>query len=206
MTQKSKALLGKKLGCTQVFDEQGQQVPVTVVELGPCVVTAVRSKATHGYDALQLGFQKKAKAANKPLDGFFKKNNLDAYASLKEFRLSSENVTVGQVIDASVFKKNELVDVRGISKGKGFQGPMRRFHFAGGPATHGSKFHRLPGSSGSGTTPGEVKKGKRRAGHLGGGQACVRNLRVVDVLTEKNVILLNGSVPGPIGSLCWIEA
>ena len=107
---------------------------------------------------------------------------------------------------SSTLKEGELVNVSGISKGKGFQGPMRRYHFAGGPATHGSKFHRIPGSSGSGTTPGEVKKGKRRAGHLGGEQACSRNLKVIEILADKNVILIKGAVPGPIGSLCWVEA
>lgn len=205
MDNKTRGLMGKKLGCTQVFDDKGQQVAVTAVELGPCVVTALRTPDKNGYEAVQIAFQKKSKPLSKPRDGYFKKLGVDAHAYLKEFRIPVADLAVGQTLDVSLFKKDDYVDVRGVSRGKGFQGTVKRHHFSRGHMTHGSKFHRIPGSSGSGTCPGTIKKGKRRAGHMGNELACGRNLRVVEVLADKHVILLRGSVPGAIGGLVWVE-
>ncbi len=200
----SKGLLGKKLGCTQLFDEQGHCVGVSVIQAGPCVVARIRSQETDGYQAVQLGFEKSTKPLSKPISGQFAKQQLEAHKHLKEFYFADSAITLGQTLDVSMFQKDSLVDVRGISKGKGFQGTVKRHHFSRGPMTHGSKSHRIPGSSGSGTCPGVIRPGKRRAGHLGHEMSCVQNLKVMRVLPEQNILMVRGAIPGPNGQLVYI--
>jgi len=193
-------LIGKKLGMTRVFDERGRSVPVTVIQTGPCYVTEVRTKAQHGYDALQLGFEeKREKSIKKPERGVFEKVGLKVMRYLREFR-SFENIAnykAGDVIKADIFEGARTVKVTGISKGRGFQGVVKRHHFSGGPVTHGqSDRWRAPGSVGSSSYPSRVLKGLRMAGRMGGKQASVRNLKVIRVDSENNVIMVRGGVPG----------
>jgi large subunit ribosomal protein L3 len=206
-------ILGRKIGMTQVFLENGSVAPVTVIQAGPCFVTAVRTTAQDGFDAVQVGFHQ-AEAYRKPDPsrrdrlrpgrmlssprwGYFKKRNLPALRILRQFRESGEGVEVGQTYAASIFKAGEYVDVTGITKGKGFQGGVRRHNFRGGPKTHGqSDRWRAPGSIGSGTTPGRVFKGTRMAGHMGHVRHTVLNLQVVRVDEENNLLLVKGAVPG----------
>lgn len=195
-------LLAKKLGMTQIYDEAGNMVPVTVVLAGPCVVTQVKTKEKDGYAAIQVGFGK-AKKISKPLKGHLKELNA---RHLREFRVAkSEEFKVGQEIKAEIFKAGEVVAVSGISIGKGFAGNVKRHHHSRGPMTHGSKSHRIPGSIGAGTTPGRVFKGLRMPGRMGGEMVTQKSIRVVKVDAEKNVILLGGSVPGKPGSILVIK-
>jgi large subunit ribosomal protein L3 len=193
-------LIGKKLGMTRVFDERGRSVPVTVIQTGPCFVTAVRTKEQHGYDALQLGFEeKREKSVKKPERGVFEKLGIKPLRYLREFR-TFDNVAgfkPGDVIKAEIFEGAKSVKVRGISKGKGFQGVVKRHHFNGGPQTHGqSDRWRAPGSVGSSSYPSRVLKGLRMAGRMGGERVTVRNLKVVRVDAENNVVMVRGGVPG----------
>ncbi|MBI4758626.1 MAG: 50S ribosomal protein L3 [Chloroflexi bacterium] len=200
-----RGLLGKKLGMTQVFSDTGEAVPVTVIEAGPCVITQVKTKATDGYDAVQLGFGL-AKRLTKPERGHLGK--LPALRYLRELRVDqAEGYQLGGKVDVSVFKPGELVDVTGLSKGKGFAGVVKRHHFAGGPRTHGqSDRHRAPGAISSGTTPGRVLKGKRMAGHMGAERVTVQNLQVVQADLERNLLLVKGTVPGGTNGLVLIKA
>jgi len=200
-------LIGKKVGMTQVYDSNGVLQPVTVIQAGPCVVTQVKTETTDGYTALQLGYEEvKEKKLNKPLLGHLKKNNLKPLRYLKEFRVNDSTLkAVGQKVDVSLFNENDKVDISGKSIGKGFQGNVKRHHFGRGPMTHGSKNHRLPGSIGAGTTPSRVYKGKRMAGRMGNKKVTVKNLTVVKVDKENNLLIVKGSVPGVEGGLLVIK-
>jgi len=199
----SVGILGTKLGMTQVFDDAGNAVPVTVIQAGPCVVTQVKTQQTDGYCAVQLGYQEVAeKALNKPELGHLKKSGDKPLRHLREYRVDdSSSFELGQTLAADVFESGQLVDVSGKSIGKGFAGNQKRHNFSRGPMTHGSKNHRLPGSIGPGTTPGRVYPGKKMAGQLGNVRVTVRKLSVVKVDGERNVLLVKGAVPGKPGAL-----
>lgn len=192
-------LIGRKIGMTQVFDSEGLAIPVTVVKLGDNIVTRTKTKETDGYTAIQVGgFQVKEKKLNKPELGAFKKNNIPALKPLKEFRTDDVSAfEVGKAVSTDlVFKEGDLVDVRGRSIGKGFQGTIKRYGAGRGPMSHGSKFHRSMGSIGAGTTPGRVFKGLHMPGDMGNENVCVRHLKVVRIDAEKGVVLIKGAVPG----------
>ena len=203
----NKALIGKKVGMTQIFDENGAVIPVTVIEAGPCTVVQVKTVETDGYDAVKLGFGSvKESKLNKPEKGNFKKANLEPKKHLREFRLDSvENVTVGSELKADVFASGEKVDIQGTTKGKGFQGVIKRHGQHRGPMGHGSMYHRRPGSMGPTSTPGRVFKGKKLPGHMGVDTVTIQNLEVVRVDLDKNVILVKGSVPGRKGAILKIK-
>ncbi|HHW20558.1 MAG TPA: 50S ribosomal protein L3 [Thermodesulfovibrio thiophilus] len=191
-----KGIIGRKVGMTQIFDEEGRLIPVTVIEAGPCWVVQVRSKEKDGYEAVQLGFQevKKEKNIKKPVIGIFKKAGIPACRFLREFRMTGLNV--GDKVTVDVFLKGDVVSITGISKGKGFQGVMKRHRFAGGPDTHGSMFNRAPGSIGASSYPSRVWKGLGMAGHMGNERVTIKNLTIVDVVPEQNLLLVKGAVPG----------
>ncbi|MBK8857715.1 MAG: 50S ribosomal protein L3 [Opitutaceae bacterium] len=196
------SLLGKKLGMTQVYDAQNVLVPVTVVEAGPCAVVQVKTAATDGYNAVQIGFSaKKARNASKAELAHAKKAGLDsAPRVLSEVRLvDAPTLKVGDVVNVTSFTEGQLVDVIGITKGKGFQGVVKRYRVAGGPASHGSMFHRRIGSIGMRQTPGRVWKNQIMPGHMGSEKRTVQNLRVVKVIADKNLILVKGAIPGANG-------
>ena len=203
-----KAILGKKIGMTQIFDEKGRVIPVTVIEAGPCVVAQVKSVETDGYNAIQLGFGEiKDKHINKPEKGHFAKAKLANKKHLREFRLDSiEGIKVGDELKADVFAEGDKIDVQGTSKGKGFQGVIKRHGQHRGPMGHGSMYHRRPGSMGSTSTPGRVFKGKKLPGHMGAKTITIQNLEVVSVDLDKNVILVKGSVPGAKGAILKIKS
>ena len=195
-------ILGKKLGMTQVYDAQNVLVPVTVVEAGPCAVVQIKTVATDGYHAVQIGFSsKKPKNTAGGEQGHALKAGLDlAPRVLAEVRLKdATTLKVGDVVNATSFTEGQLVDVIGVSKGKGFQGVVKRFRVAGGPATHGSMFHRRIGSVGMRQTPGRVWKNQAMPGHMGGENRTVQNLRIVKVIAEKNLLLVKGAIPGANG-------
>ncbi len=199
----SVGILGTKLGMTQVFDETGNAVPVTVIKAGPCVVTQVKTQQTDGYCAVQIGYQEVAeKALTKPELGHLQKSSAPTLRHLREYRVDdSSSFELGQTLAADIFEAGQLVDVSGKSIGKGFAGNQKRHNFRRGPMTHGSKNHRLPGSIGPGTTPGRVYPGKKMAGQLGNVRVTVRKLSVVKVDSDRNVLLVKGSVPGKPGAL-----
>ena len=203
----SRGILGKKLGMTGVFTPEGRFVPVTVIEGGPCVVTQVKTKDTDGYDALQLGFGDKRKdRVNKPLQGHFRKSGDHCFRYLKEF--SVENPTdysLGQVLTVEIFKTGDRVDVVGTSKGRGFSGTIKRHGFHRGPMTHGSRNIRQPGSIGSSAWPSKVTKGKKMPGQYGNDRKTIRNLEIVDVRVDENVIMVKGAVPGAESGLVVIN-
>lgn len=203
-----KGIIGKKVGMTQIFDEKGNVVPVTVIEAGPCVVAQVKTTGKEGYDAVQLGFgDVKDKHTNRPEKGHFAKNNLAAMKHLREFRLESvEGINVGDEVKADIFVSGEKVDIQGTSKGKGFQGVIKRHGNSRGPMGHGSMYHRRPGSMGATSTPGRVFKGKKLPGHMGKVTVTIQNLDVVSVDMDKNVILVKGSVPGPKGTILKVKS
>jgi len=199
----SVGILGTKLGMTQVFDEAGRAIPVTVVQAGPCTVTQVKTKQTDGYTAIQLGYkQVREKTLNKPELGHLAKSGAAPLRHLQEYRLDdASNFQLGQELKADLFSNGEIVDVIGTSIGRGFAGYQKRHNFKRGPMSHGSKNHRQPGSIGPGTTPGRVYPGKKMAGRLGGGQVTIRKLTVVRVDAERNLLLIKGAVPGKPGAL-----
>ncbi len=194
------AIFGRKLGMTQVFSPRGEAYGVTVVEAGPCVVVQVKTKATDGYEAIQLGFGTRKKV-NDPMRGHLKR--LGNFEVLREVRVeNASDYEVGQTLGADFFEEGDIIDVTGTSKGRGFAGGVKRHHFAGGPKTHGqSDRHRAPGSIGSGTTPGRVRKGLRMAGHMGDERVTVKNLKVFESNTARGLLLIEGSVPGAINGL-----
>ncbi len=201
-------ILGKKLGMTQVFVADGSRVPVTVVEAGPCTVVQKKTESTDGYNALQVGFEaKKTHRVNKPMMGHFKKADQGAFATLRE--LAADNVDDYQVGDQvtcdSVFKAGDIIDVTGTSKGKGFQGVIKRWGFSGGRATHGSKFHRAPGSIGMSAWPSRVHRGKKMPGQMGNARVTQQNLEIVEVRADQNLILVKGAIPGPNQGLVLIR-
>lgn len=200
-------VIGKKLGMTQFFDEQGLAIPVTVIKVDPIVVTQVKTVKTDGYNAIQVGtVSAKEKHLTKAQIGHFAKNKLENFRHVQEFRIDNpEDFKVGQTIDLSVLEGIEKVDVVGKSIGKGFQGTVKRWNFSRGPMGHGSKNHREPGSIGAGTTPGRVIKGKRMAGNMGNERVTITKLKLVKVDSENSLVLIKGSVPGPEGKLVTIK-
>jgi large subunit ribosomal protein L3 len=200
----SPGILGKKIGMTQVFRPDGQVVPVTVLKAGPCVVVQRKTPTIDGYDAVQLGLVEgiKPQRINKPATGHLKKASVDGVRYLREFRLGpgDGDFKPGDRVLAEEFKPKQKVDVIGVSKGRGFAGVVRRHHFRGGPAAHGSMFHRAPGSIGASSFPSRVFPGTKMGGHLGDQQVTVRNLEIVEVDTEDNLIIVKGAVPGPNGA------
>jgi len=200
----SPGILGKKVGMTQVFREDGRVVPVTVLKVGPCVVVERRTAAGAGYDAVQLGLVEFVKPGrvNKPRSGHFQKKGLEPARFLREIRMRAGpggDLKTGDRVLAGDFRVAEKVDVIGVSKGRGFAGVVKRHHFRGGPDTHGSMSHRAPGSIGSSSYPSRVFKGMKMAGHLGHARVTVRNLEVVEVHADDNLLLVKGAVPGPNG-------
>ena len=202
-----KAIIGKKVGMTQIFDEKGKVIPVTVIEAGPCVVAQVKTTENDGYNAVQLGFgDVKESKVNKPVKGHFAKSKLALKKYLREFRMDSvEEVKVGDELKADVFAKGDKVDIQGTSKGKGFQGVIKRHGQSRGPMGHGSMYHRRPGSMGPTSTPGRVFKGKKLPGHMGRVTVTIQNLDVVKVDLDKNAILVKGSVPGAKGAILKLK-
>ncbi len=202
-----KAIIGKKIGMTQIFDEKGLVIPVTVIEAGPCIVAQVKTIETDGYNAIQLGYgDVKENRINRPEKGHFTKAKLALKKHLREFRVSEiADVTVGNEIKADVFETGDKIDVQGTTKGKGFQGVIKRHGQSRGPMGHGSMYHRRPGSMGSTSTPGRVFKGKKLPGHMGVQTVTIQNLDVVKVDLDKNVILVKGSVPGAKGAILKIR-
>jgi large subunit ribosomal protein L3 len=202
-----KGLIGKKVGMTQIFDDTGRALPVTLIEAGPCYVTQVRTPENDGYSAVQLGFEEiKPKRLTGGQLGHLKRNNLPPLRFLREFRVKSPELAEGAKVTVEVFSVGEFVDVTGTSKGRGFQGAVKRYHFKGGPKTHGqSDRNRAPGSRSSTTTPGRVYKGARGPGHMGFRRITTQNIKVVLVDAERNLLGINGAVPGPKGSLVEIE-
>ncbi len=202
----ARGLLGRKIGMTRIFDENKKEVPVTIIECGPCYVAEIRNKEKHGYDAVQLAFlPTREKLLTKAELNHLKKYNLPPFKILREFRDFDIPVQSSQKIDVSIFEKGQLVKVQGISKGKGFQGVMKRHGFGGGRSSHGSKFHRAPGSLGSSTFPSEVVKGKRMPGRAGGKTVTVRNLKIMEVDVENNLLFVSGAIPGPKKSIVKVE-
>ncbi len=203
----NKAIIGKKIGMTQIFDDKGVVIPVTAIEAGPCVVAQVKTEETDGYNAIQLGYgDVKEKHINKPEKGHFAKTKLTPKKHLREFRVNTVEEKVGDEIKADVFAQGDKIDVQGTTKGKGFQGVIKRHGQHRGPMGHGSMYHRRPGSMGSTSTPGRVFKGKKLPGHMGVQTVTIQNLDVVRVDLDKNIILVKGSVPGPKGAVLKIRS
>ena len=201
-------LLGKKIGMTQLLQDDGSVVPVTVIQAGPCVVVQKKTKQTDGYEAVQLGFVEfvKPKRVNRPMTGHFKKANVAPVKFLREMALEDDNgANPGDKVMVGIFATDELVHVIGTSKGRGFAGLVKRHHFRGGRATHGSMFHRAAGSIGSSAYPSRVLKGMRMAGHMGNAQVTVQNLRIARVDQENNLLFIRGAVPGPTGGYLVVE-
>ncbi len=203
------AILGKKLGMTQIFTENGDVVPVTVLKAGPCVVIQRKTAAKDGYDAAQIGLVEvpPRRRTTKPLEGHFKRAGANPVRFLREVRLDQEagDIKVGDKVLADIFAANDTIDIIGTSKGRGFAGVHKRHHFGGGDGAHGSMFHRAPGSIGSSSFPSRVFKGMRAAGHMGVSRVTVRNMRVVRVLPDDNAILVEGAVPGPDGGYVMVR-
>lgn len=198
-------ILGKKLGMTQIFTDDGKAIPVTVVEVGPCPIVQVKTREKDGYEAVKIGFSevKKEKRVNKPTAGVFKKAGTKPYRILKEFPMG--NLKVGDLVTVERFGKGDAVSVTGISKGKGFQGVMKRHNYAGGPGSHGSMFNRAPGSIGASSFPSRVWKNKGLPGHMGSESITVKNLTIVDVKVDQNLLMIKGAVPGATGSYVEIR-
>jgi len=206
---KKEGLIGRKMGMTGIFGDDGNHIPVTVIQAGPCTVVGLRTKDAHGYDALQLGFEPKRKNVTKPEAGFFRKANVAPLRVLREVRLEKtekvQGYAVGQAVTVEMFAPGELVDVIGVTKGQGFQGGVKRHNWKGGEATHGSMFHRAPGSIGASSDPSRVWPGHRLPGRMGGERRTVLNLSVVRVMPEQNLLLVRGAVPGPTGALLLVR-
>jgi len=200
-------ILGKKLGMTRIFTQDGQWIDVTLVQAGPCVVIQRKTEKKDGYEAVQVGFDDiKPKRCTKPLKGHFEKAGVPPKRFLKEFRVEADNpLKPGDEIKLDIFKIGDRVDISGKSKGRGFAGVVKRFGYSGGPGTHGSNFHRRPGSIGQSAYPAEVYKGKGLPGHMGNVRVTVQNLEVVDVVPEKNLLVIRGSIPGANGGLVEIK-
>lgn len=201
-------LLGKKVGVTQLLQDDGTVVPVTVIQAGPCVVVQKKTKQADGYDAVQLGFVEfiKPKRINKPMTGHFKKANVAPARFVREVAVAGdEGANPGDKVMVTIFNPNERVDVIGTSKGRGFAGLIKRHHFRGGRASHGSMFHRAPGSIGASAFPSRVIKGMRMAGHMGNARVTVRNLQVARIDQENNLLFVRGAVPGPAGAYVVVE-
>ena len=202
-----KGLIGKKIGMTQIFDGTGKVIPVTAIEVGPCVVAQIKTEETDGYNSIQLGFGTiKENKVNKPEKGHFTKASIVPTKYLREFRVDSiENIKVGDELKADIFAVGDKIDVQGTSKGKGFQGVIKRHGQHRGPMGHGSMYHRRPGSMGSTSTPGRVFKGKRLPGHMGVETVTIQNLEIIETNTNENYILISGNVPGAKNSIVLIK-
>ena len=200
-----KAIIAKKVGMTQVFSPEGVIIPVTVLQAGPCKVTQVKTVETDGYNAVQLAFgEVKEKNVTKPLKGHFEKANVAPLRRLKEFKLEDSALALGDEVKADVFEEGEKVDIHGVSKGKGFQGVIKRYGQHRGPMAHGSKYHRAVGSLGASSTPSRVFKGKKLPGHMGNVNCTIQNIKIVKVDVENNMILIKGAVPGSNGSIVYL--
>ena len=199
----SKGVMGKKLGMTGIFSPQGKLIPVTVVKAGPCVVTQIKTQNTDGYNALQLGFGDHKKKTNKPIEGHLKKSGGQIFTFFREFSVENpDEFRLGQTINVDIFKVGERVNVSGTSKGRGFSGVIKRHGFHGGKKTHGSHSHRIPGSIGCSAWPAKVVKGKKMPGQYGNKRKTVKNIEIVDLRPDENLILLKGAIPGsPLGVL-----
>lgn len=202
----SLGLLGNKIGMTQIFDESGNIIPVTILKVGPCVITQVKTMLTDGYNAIQIGYGNVAsKSLTQPELGHLQKSNLQPLKYLKEFRVTNpEEFQVGQILNVESFTAGQLINVTGKSNGKGFSGLQKRHNFTRGPMTHGSKNHRAPGSIGMGTTPGRVLPGKKMAGQLGNKVTNIKKLKIIQVNNDENILVVKGSVPGKPGNLLSI--
>ena len=200
------SLLGNKIGMTQIFDEFGNIVPVTILKMGPCVVTQIKTKLRDGYDSIQIGYGVvPSKNLTQPELGHLEKSNLQPFKYLKEFRIdSSEKFEIGQTLNVESFTIGQLVDITGKSTGKGFSGLQKRHKFSRGPMTHGSKNHRQPGSIGQGTTPGRVFPGKKMSGQLGNKTTKIKQLKIIQVNKDTNILVIKGSVPGKPGNLLTV--
>lgn len=200
-------ILGTKLGMTQIFDESGLAIPVTVIKAGPCVLTQIKTKENDSYEAVQIGFSEvKESSLNKPLLGHLKKSQIPALKYLKEYKVKSiEGLEIAQKITVDSFEVGKTVSISGKTIGKGFAGTIKRHKFVRGPMTHGSKNHREPGSIGQGSTPAKVHKGKKMAGRLGGKQSTIKNLEIVHINTDNNILVVKGAVPGKKGNVLSIQ-
>jgi large subunit ribosomal protein L3 len=200
-------ILGVKLGMTQIFDESGLAIPVTVIKAGPCVITQLKTQKKEGYEAIQIGYSQTSQhKLSKPQLGHLEKSDLPPLKYLREYRVDSiELYSINQKITVDSFEIGQSVAVSGRSIGKGFQGTVKRYNFTRGPMTHGSKNHRAPGSIGQGSSPGKVHKGKKMAGRLGGGQSTVKNLKVIHINNANNLLVVQGAVPGKTGNLLSIQ-
>jgi large subunit ribosomal protein L3 len=203
----SSGLLGKKLGMTSLFSPEGRHVPITVLKIGPCVVTQIKTEATDGYNAIQVGFGEKRKTrVNKALTGHFAKSGKGLHAVLKEFRVDNpEEYSLGQTLTVEFFDVGERVQITGYTKGRGFAGVIKRHGFHGGRETHGSMSHRVPGSIGCSAWPSRVVKGKKLPGHYGNAKKSLRNMEIVDIRPEENILLLRGPVPGSVNSFVEVK-
>ncbi len=203
-----KMIIGRKIGMTQIFDESGNAIPVTVVKAGPCFVVQKKTQEVDGYTAIQLGFEDVPdKKVNKPMAGHFKRAGTKPFRVLKEFRVENvDDYELGQRIDVSIFEEGDVIDVTGWSKGRGFASAMKRWGFRGGPKSHGSKFHRMLGSVGQHTEPAKIFKGKKMPGRYGNERVTVRNLKVVKVDPENDLLVIKGGVPGARGGLLLIRS
>ena len=199
-------LLGNKIGMTQIFDESGNIIPVTILKIGPCVVTQIKTKSKDGYNSIQIGYGNVSnKLLNQPKLGHLQKSNIQPLKNLKEFKVSEEDkFEIGQVLNVESFSPGQFVNIKGKTIGKGFSGLQKRHNFSRGPMTHGSKNHRAPGSIGMGTTPGRVLPGKKMAGQLGNKTTTIKKLKVIQINLEENILVIKGSVPGKPGNLLKI--
>ena len=200
-------MLGKKIGMTQIFTEKGNAIAVTILQLGPCMITNIKKIESHGYQAIQIGYYPtNEKKLSKPELGHLNKVNAPPFKYLKEYKIdSTDNFTVGQIITVNQLKIGHLINISGYSIGKGFTGYQKRHHFSRGPMSHGSKNHRQPGSIGAGTTPGRVFPGKKMAGRMGYQKVTIKNLRIIDINAEKNIIIVKGAIPGKPGNIISIK-
>jgi large subunit ribosomal protein L3 len=200
-------LLGNKIGMTQIFDESGNIIPVTILKVGPCVVTQIKTKSKDGYCSIQIGYGNvSSKSLNQPKLGHLQKSNLQPLKYLKEFEVNeNDEFTIGQVLNVNSFVLGQLVNIKGKTIGKGFSGLQKRHNFSRGPMTHGSKNHRLPGSIGMNTTPGRVLPGKKLAGQLGNKITTIKKLKVIQINSEENILVIKGSIPGKPGNLISIS-
>ena len=199
-------LLGNKIGMTQIFDDSGNIIPVTILKVGPCIVTQVKTTAKDGYDSIQIGYGSvSSKSLTQPELGHLQKSNIQPLKYLKEFRISQDSeFQIGQVLNVNSFEPGQLVNIKGKTIGKGFSGLQKRHNFTRGPMTHGSKNHKAPGSIGMGTTPGRVLPGKKMSGQLGNKIITIQKLKVIQINSEENILIIQGSVPGKPGNLLSI--
>nr|YP_009244423.1 ribosomal protein L3 [Gelidium vagum]AMK96665.1 ribosomal protein L3 [Gelidium vagum] len=201
-------LLGKKIGMTQIFDKFGNTIPVTILQAGPCVITHIKTEENDGYKAVQIGYMETNEdKITKAESGHLKKSNIHPLKYLCEYKLNSlENIGLGDTITVEKFRIGNLINISGLSIGRGFTGYQKRHHFNRGPMSHGSKNHRQPGSIGAGTTPGRVFLGKKMAGRMGGKKTTIKNLTIIDINTTSNLIIVKGSIPGKTGNLISIKS